>query len=297
MYMTIIILMLIGLFLLIRIFVYKNMVKSISSQLDDFNSRKTDKKIDMALLDKDFENLGSQINGLMESYIQENGRRIRSENELKQAIANMSHDLRTPLTSVLGYLQLLEAEDVSDEEKKDYLSIARNRTERLEILLKGFFDLSVIESPDYRLKADRVDVRRIVAATLMSFYDPLNERKVEPKITVPENSVYIMADESAVTRVVENLIANAVAYMHSDLSVTLEEKSSKVILVISNDTRNLRPEDVTYLFDRFYTADQNRSNKSTGLGLSIVKSLMLKMNGEITAVLEGDVLHIECIWE
>lgn len=295
--MTIIILMLIGLFLLIRIFVYKNMVKSISSQLEDFNSRKTDKKIDMALLDKDFENLGSQINGLMESYIQENGRRIRSENELKQAIANMSHDLRTPLTSVLGYLQLLEAEDVSDEEKKDYLSIARNRTERLEILLKGFFDLSVIESPDYRLKADRVDVRRIVAATLMSFYDPLNERQVEPKITVPENSVYIMADESAVTRVVENLIANAVAYMHSDLSVTLEEKSSKVILVISNDTRNLRPEDVTYLFDRFYTADQNRSNKSTGLGLSIVKSLMLKMNGEITAVLEGDVLHIECIWE
>ncbi len=297
MYMTIIILTLIGLFLLIRIFVYKNMVKSISSQLEDFNSRETDKKIDMALLDKDFENLGSQINRLMDSYIQENGRRIRSENELKQAIANMSHDLRTPLTSVLGYLQLLEAEDVSDEEKKDYLSIARNRTERLETLLKGFFDLSVIESPDYRLKADRVDVRRIVAATLMSFYDPLNERQVEPKITVPENSVYIMADESAVTRVVENLIANAVAYMHSDLSVTLEEKSSKVILAISNDTRNLRPEDVTYLFDRFYTADQNRSNKSTGLGLSIVKSLMLKMNGEITAVLEGDVLHIECIWE
>ncbi|WP_281864793.1 sensor histidine kinase [Planomicrobium okeanokoites] len=295
--MTIIILTLIGLFLLIRIFVYKNMVKSISSQLEDFNSRETDKKIDMALLDKDFENLGSQINRLMDSYIQENGRRIRSENELKQAIANMSHDLRTPLTSVLGYLQLLEAEDVSDEEKKDYLSIARNRTERLETLLKGFFDLSVIESPDYRLKADRVDVRRIVAATLMSFYDPLNERQVEPKITVPENSVYIMADESAVTRVVENLIANAVAYMHSDLSVTLEEKSSKVILAISNDTRNLRPEDVTYLFDRFYTADQNRSNKSTGLGLSIVKSLMLKMNGEITAVLEGDVLHIECIWE
>jgi len=295
--LTIIVLTLIGLFLLIRVFVYKNMVKDISAQLEDFTNRKSGKKIEMALLDKDFEKLGSEINGLIDLYIQENSRKIRSENELKQAIANMSHDLRTPLTSILGYIQLLEAEDVTEGEKKEYLSVARNRTERLEVLLKGFFDLSVIESPDYQLKSEPVDVQRIVVDTLMSFYDQLNDKRIEPKIDVPEKGVYIAADETAVGRVIENLVSNAVSYMHSAVSITLEEKHSRVTLTISNDTKGLTPEDVSFLFDRFYTAEQNRSNKSTGLGMSIVKSLMVKMHGEITATLIDDVLHIECVWE
>lgn len=294
---TIIMLTLIGIFLLIRVFTYKKMVKDISGQLENFTSRKTGKKIEMALLDKDFEKLGIQINELIDLYIQENSQKIRSENELKQAIANMSHDLRTPLTSIAGYIQLLEGEDATEDERKEYLWVARNRTKRLESLLKGFFDLSVIESPDYQLKSDQVDVQRIVVETLMGYYDQLNDKGIEPKIDVPENGVYIVADEPAVGRVIENLLSNAVSYMHSAFSITLEEKHSRVTLTISNDTKDLTPEDVSFLFDRFYTADHNRSNKSTGLGLSIVKGLMFKMHGEITATLIGDVLHIECVWE
>lgn len=297
MLITIITLMLIVLFLLIRVFTYKNMVKDIGAQLEGFNSRRTGKKVEMALLDKDFENLGIQINELIDLYIQENSQKIRSENELKQAIANMSHDLRTPLTSILGYIQLLEAEDVTEAEKKEYLSVARNRTERLEALLKGFFDLSVIESPDYHLKAEPVNVQQVLIDILMSFYDRLNDKHIEPKIALPEKDVYIAGDEQAVIRVMENLISNAIAHMHSDFSLTLEEKDSKVILTISNDAENLTPEDITFLFERFYTADQNRSHKGTGLGLSIVKGLMLKMHGQVTATLKGNVLHIECIWE
>src|SRR5699024_4468525 len=147
--------------------------KKISKQLQSYNNRKTNKKVDIALLDKDIENLGLEINKLIDLYVTENRERVQFQHEQQQAIANMSHDLRTPLTSILGYIKLAEAKDASEDEKKELLMIAKNRAKRLEALLKDFFELSVIESVDYHLKFERINIRNIALDVLMSFYDRL----------------------------------------------------------------------------------------------------------------------------
>src|SRR5699024_6454217 len=116
------------------------------------------------------------------------------EREQQLAIANMSHDLRTPLTSILGYIQMAEAEDVTEEEKKELLLIAHNRAKRLETLLKYFFEMSVIESADHHLKSEPINIRKLAIDVLMNFYDRFTEKNLEPIIHLPEYDVIIISD-------------------------------------------------------------------------------------------------------
>src|SRR5699024_7342968 len=256
----------------------------------------TNKKIDITLLDKDIENLGLEINKLMDLYVTENRKRVHFEQKQQQAIANMSHDLRTPLTSILGYIQMAKATDISDEEREELLAVAKSRAKRLETLLNDFFDLSVIESADYHLTSDQINMRNVTIDVLINFYDRFKEKSMEPTIHMPEHDVIIISDESAVTRVIENLISNAISHSVGNIIISLEEKDSMARLTVRNDTRLLTEKDVNRMFDRFYMADQSRLGNSTGLGLSIVKSFMEKMNGKIFGQLDGRQLSIICEW-
>nr|WP_188384767.1 HAMP domain-containing sensor histidine kinase [Ornithinibacillus halotolerans] len=287
----------IAVFLFTRLFSIKKEVHNISQQLQKYTNRKTNKKIDIALMDKDIEKLGIQINKLMDMYVTEHREKIRFEMEQKQAVANISHDLRTPLTSILGYIQMAEAENVELEEKEEFLSIAKQRAKRLEALLNDFFELSVIESAEHKLKSERININRLVVDTIMSFYDRFNEKNLEPIINIPKGNLFIIADESAVSRVVENLISNAIKHSDGNIIISLEEKESTIMLSIKNDAYTLTKQDVERIFDRFYMVDQSRSDNSTGLGLSIVKSFMDKMNGTIASELVNGQLAIRCEWE
>lgn len=296
-YFGIIILLILTIFLFTRLFSLKKEIKHLSKQLKLYNSRKTGKKIDMSLFDQDIENLGQEINRLIDLHVKENREKIRFENEQKQAIANISHDLRTPLTSIMGYIQMAESDEATDEEKTEYLLIAKKRAKRLETLLHEFFELSVIESSDYDLKTERINLRNLTIDVLMSFYDRFNQNNIEPTFDIPENDMFILSDRSAVTRVIENLISNAITHSDGNLLIRLEEKDSLARLTVKNDAHSLTQQEVDRIFDRFYMADQSRSGKSTGLGLSIVKSLMDKMNGRIIVNFEEGQLSIACEWE
>ncbi|MFD1850791.1 sensor histidine kinase [Oceanobacillus bengalensis] len=292
-----IIVSLIVVYLSTRLFSIKNEVKKIGRQLQAYNQQKTNKKIDMALLDQSIENLGIEINQLIDMHVKEKRERIRSENELKQTIANMSHDLRTPLTSILGYIQMAESNELPDDERREYVSIAKNRAKRLEALLNDFFELSVIESADYQLKPERFNIKNVTIDVLMSFFDRFNDKDMELIINIPEHNVFITADQSAVTRVIENLISNAIKHSSGNkVTVRLEEKKQVVRLIVQNEAHALTEKDVALLFDRFYMADESRSGKNTGLGLSIVKRFMEKMDGNITSELKDGQLLIVCEW-
>ncbi|RKQ34658.1 sensor histidine kinase [Oceanobacillus halophilus] len=293
----VIILSLATIFVLTRIYALKKEVKKIHKQLRTYNNRKTNKKIDMALFDKDVEELGLEINRLMDSYVTENRRRVQFENEHRQAVANMSHDLRTPLTSIIGYIQMANSKEIEEDEKAELLSIAAKRGKRLETLLNEFFELSVIESADYHLKTERINLRNLTVDVLMSFYDRFQEKKMEPNLDLPENDVFLVADTSALTRVIENLLSNAINHSEGNISISLEENHTKVKLMVKNNANTLTQQDATRMFDRFYMADQSRSGKNTGLGLSIVKSFMEKMNGTIRGQLDNGQLSIICEWE
>lgn len=289
--------LIVTIFYMVRLFLLKKEIGKITTQLQSYTNRKNDKKVDMALIDKDIEKLGVEINKVIDLYVAENRKRIQFEMEQKQLIANMSHDLRTPLTSILGYIQMAEDQAISTNEREKFLTIAKERANRLEILLKEFFDLSVIESSDYTLKLKRINLRNILMDTLMSFYERFQEKSLEPTIHLPDEDIFIMADESAVQRVIENLLSNAVKHSNGKIKVLLETEESTAKLIISNNVQSITDKDVERMFDRFYKGDQSRTSNSTGLGLSIVKSLMDKMNGTIDNQLKDDNLSITCKWK
>ncbi|MFC5542313.1 sensor histidine kinase [Ureibacillus suwonensis] len=282
---------------LTRLFSFKNEVRKIVRQLQLYNNRKTNKKIDITLIDQDIEHLGVEVNRLIDLYVMENRKRVLFEKEQRQAVANMSHDLRTPLTSIIGYIQIANNENLSEVEKEELLAIAFDRAKRLERLLNDFFELSVLESTDYELKLQRINLTKLLTEVLVSFYDRFQEKRLEPTIEGLENNVTIFADHSAVTRVIENLLSNTLKHADGNIMIRLEEQNGVASLMITNDALSLTEQDVQHMFDRFYMADQSRSGKSTGLGLSIVKSLMEKMNGSISSKLNDGQLSIICEWK
>ena len=274
----------------------KKELKNILNQLKNYNIRKTEKKIDITLLDKDIEKMTIEINNLIDLHALSNIEKKSAERELKQAIANISHDLRTPLTSILGYIQLIEKPEVTDEERKEYHAIAKDRAKRLQILLNDFFELSVIESVDHSLKLGKLGLNSIVEEIVINLYDKFNEQQIVPSIKIPQEQMNIIGDESAIKRVIENLVINAIRYSDGNVSITLERNNTKINLTISNDVKDITEKDVELFFNRFYTADQTRSGKGTGLGLSIAKALMDKMNGKLSAELKDSWLYVKCSW-
>ena len=158
-------------------------------------------------------------------------------------------------------------------------------------------EANIIVSTDHHLKSEQINLRNLTIDVLISFYDRFQERNMEPTIHMPEKDVFIIADESAVTRIIENLLSNTIVHSDGNIIICLEERGSMVKLSVRNDAYSLTDEDARRLFDRFYKADRSRSGKSTGLGLSIVKSFMEKMNGKITGHLNEGQLNIICEWK
>jgi signal transduction histidine kinase len=283
--------------LVVRLLRMRRELRRVTAQLKSYNEGRSGKKTDLSYYEKDLESLAAEINRLIDRVTESGALQRRTENELKQAIANMSHDIRTPLTSIFGYIQLLEAEDLSSEEKHAYLSVIKHRSQRLQALLNDFFELSVIESTDYELKPARIRFVPVLQDVIMSLYDQFTDCGITPLLDFPEEEIIGLTDESAVKRVIENLLLNTIKHTRGEVGIGLKRQNNEAVLVIRNDAPHLAGTDPSLLFDRFYTADQTRSGKGTGLGLSIARSLMEKMGGRLSAELSGDVLTMTCRWE
>ncbi len=294
-YVTIVI-FIIAIIFFTRFVAIKKEVRNMATQVRMYTSRKTDKKIDMSLFDHDLEQLGSELNKLIDLYVEEKQKRIRFEKEQKRTIANMSHDFRTPLTSIIGYIQMASKDDVSEQERKELLETARRRAKTLEKLLNDFFELSLIESSDYPFRSEKLNVTKVTVDVLMSFYDRFQEKGKEATIDITDEEIFIIADESAVIRVMENLLTNALIHSDGNIIIVLEADENIVRFVVTNDAYSLTEQDVERLFDRFFIGDASRSRESTGLGLSIAKSLMEKMNGNLSAQLQSGQLSVRCEW-
>ncbi|WP_245238124.1 sensor histidine kinase [Paenibacillus etheri] len=286
-----------GSLLLVRLLMLRRELGRMTTQLHTYNERATGKKINVALFDQKLEALAGQINRQSDLIVEAEAQRKRVEQEFRQAVANISHDIRTPLTSIFGYIQLLEDESITPDEKLEYVAIVKNRTKRLQALLNDFFELSLIESLDYPLHTEKLGMTVLLSEILVGFYDSFNDRNITPDIRLPEENVSVYADESAVRRVIENLLVNTVKHTTGYVGISFNRQQETADLTIVNDAKDLAGSDVNLLFDRFYTADRTRSSQASGLGLSIAKSLMNKMGGTLTAELEGEKLIMTCRWK
>lgn len=284
-------------FLLIRHGMLKRELRRMAVQLEQYNDGVTQKRLDLLYFQRDLERLAAEINRQMERVTLTTTEKARVENELRQAVANISHDLRTPLTSIFGYMQMLEKEDLPPEDRRRYFDIVNNRTSRLRALLDDFFELSVIESVDYALKLERIDLARLLPEILLDYYDRFVERQLEPEVHLPDTGACALADEAAVRRVAENLVLNTLRHAGSPVVIRLEARDNAVVLEIRNRAPGLVGTDVARLFDRFHMADRTRSTSGSGLGLPIARSLMHKMNGALEATMIGDELRMTAVWK
>lgn len=215
--------------------------------------------------------------------------RLRYENgdrELKQAVTNISHDLRTPLTAINGYLDLLEGEEKSTAAAR-YLSLIENRTDAMTRLTEELFRYSVILAEEEPLAHEPVVLNDALAESLTSFYGALTSRGITPQIKICDARVTRLLDKDALARVLANILNNALKYSDGDLAVQLDEDGT---LHFSNHAAALDEVSTAQLFDRFFTVENARH--STGLGLSIAKSLTEQMHGEISAAYSDGLLMI-----
>lgn len=283
-------------YVLTRLVLLKKEIKSSTRQLNELNKDKTATKVTISYFDRDFEKLAKEINNQIDLTKKANAEKRISENELKQAISYISHDIRTPMTSILGYIQLLEADNITPETRKEYTSTIKNSAGRLKVLLEDFFELSIIEQVDYPVKIEKMKLNHVIVEVLVGFYEEFHKKGLEPTIEIPNDDMIIITDSSAVKRVIENLIVNAIKHSNGQITIRLEKADSSVKLTISNSVSHLNELNVQHMFDRFYKADQTRTGKGTGLGLPIAKSLMEKMNGTLTAELKENQLFMQCVW-
>ncbi|MCM3707970.1 HAMP domain-containing histidine kinase [Cytobacillus firmus] len=290
-------LIVITVFVLTRLYLLKKEIKRAARQLHELNKGVTEKKLDLAFFDNDIEFLVKEINQQIDVTKQANAEKRRKENELKQAIANISHDIRTPMTSILGYIQFLESDELSSEKKAEYTSVVKSGALRLKALLEDFFELSIIESADYPLKPEKMMLNQLLLEVLVGFYEQFHQHGIEPVLKIPEEEISIIGDVSAVKRVIENLVVNAIKHSKGNVRIRLKRQPSAVQLIISNQVEQLNEQDIDHLFDRFYKGDKTRTEKSTGLGLPIAKSLMTKMRGNLTAHLLENELFMVCEWK
>lgn len=231
--------------------------------------------------DKNFERLLSEINKYLEKAQLEKIKFIRREEEIKREIENISHDLRTPLTSIRGYLELVNDENASEEEKKEYISVVERRAKGLQNLIQVFYDLSRLENKEYNLDLEMIDINMVLREQVLVYYNDFEAKGINVDISLEQKPIYLKLDKNAIERAFANLIQNAIKYGKSRFKICLEIIGKEVVLVFANDTDDLQKEDGKFLFDRFYMKNSSRNNQSSGLGLTITKFLVELMDGQI----------------
>ena len=260
-------------------------IKGLRRDLVERRGQETNTLLSLPCRDRELRRLASALNQELRALRQERLRYQQGDKELKEAVVNISHDLRTPLTAISGYLQLLQGQDLPPDTRR-YLEQIESRTESMKRLTEELFRYSVVVSEE-NLAREPVDLRRAVEEALLSFYGALEGRGIEPQVRLPEEKVERLLDPAAVNRVLGNILTNALKYSAGDLEVTLEESGR---LTFSNSAPGLDPVAAGRLFDRFYTVEAARN--STGLGLSIAKELTQRMGGEMGAELHNGRLTV-----
>ena len=272
--------------LIIKIYLMKKDIAEINRQFNEVLRADTNTLITVDGKDKTVRRLAADINEQLKVLRKQRLKYERGDSELKNTVANISHDLRTPLTAISGYLDLLEKESKSAEAER-YIGIIKNRAETLKQLADDLFRYSVITSPDYDSPKERLCVNAVLEECIAAHYSSLVKAGITPQIIMPEIPVYRVVNRVALTRIFSNLLGNAIKYSDGDLSITLTKECE---ISFSNTATKLTEVQVHRLFDRFYTVENAR--ESTGLGLSISRVLAEKSGGEIRAEYADKILTV-----
>lgn len=271
-------------------------LKGAAAQLRELTRGGSTARLRMAVPNRAAEELLEGVNLLLELRREDQSRWLERERSLRQQIANVSHDLRTPLTSILGYLQLLEDPKLPEGERREYLAVVESRAKALQSLITGFYDLSRLEGGEYPLEQEPVNLYTSLSGLLAAFYNDFTDRNFDMTVELAEHLPPVQADNGGVLRVFTNLIRNALDHGRGKMTVRLWQEGERVVSLFANETDELTAEDLPHIFDRFFTSDKMRTGRNTGLGLAIVKTLAEQMGCQLTAELTDGMFAIRVQW-
>ena len=274
-----------NLILIVKICRIHKSIREIAAAFSDRLTTDTNTLIDISTRDRTVCCLAASINEQLRILRKQRHRYLSGDRELKEAVTNISHDLRTPLTAISGYLELLEREKKPPEAGR-YLGLIKERTEVMKQLTEELFRYSVILSADEAMTTEPVNLNAVLEESIAAFYTALTERSITPVIEIPETAVIRHLNRTAVSRIFGNILSNVLKYSDGDLEIRMEMNGR----ITFTNTAVLDEIQVGRLFDRFFTVEAARH--STGLGLAIAKTLAERMGGTIQAIYRNGRLSI-----
>lgn len=286
--MVICVILIIGVLILIGYLVsIQNSIREIANELDEKLETDTNTLISISSGNREIRHLADRMNGQVHALRTERLKLQNGDMELKTAITNISHDLRTPLTAICGYLDLLEQEELPEKSEK-YLAVIRERTNVMRSLTEELFQYSVVALKEDELQMEDVCINDILEQSLAGFYGVFTKSGMIPDIQMAEQRVIRRLDKVALRRIFDNILGNAARYTDGDLTVVLTSEGK---VIFSNHASNLSRVEAERLFERFYTVESAKN--STGLGLSIAKLLTERMGGFCLAEYANGMLSIQ----
>lgn len=289
-WVAVLVLGLLTVMLAIKVVLLRKSARVLRQELLRRRNEETNTLLSLPSRDREMRLLTSTLNRELRSLRQDRLRYQQGDQELKDAVAGISHDLRTPLTAISGYLELLKSQQLPPDATR-YLEQVESRTQSMKRLTEELFQYSVAASTE-KLELQPVDLGRALEETLLAFCGALESRGITPEIHLTEKKVIRYLDPGALNRVLGNLLTNALKYSPGDLSVSLDESGR---IAVSNSAPQLDPITTGRLFDRFYTVEAAKN--STGLGLSIAKALTERMGGRIWAEFSQGRLTLLVEWQ
>lgn len=266
---------------------YKRQIKDICRQLRFLQECDSNMLITTEMKKGHIGELAELLNTLLKERKKGRADYQKKEQMIADIYTNLSHDIRTPLTSLDGYFQLLE-ETQEENDRKRYIQIIQERIESLKEMLEELFTYTKLQNGTYELKLEPQNVGQILKETVFSYYDDWAEQEISPQFEITEEPVWIRGNKQALRRTIQNIIKNGLDHGNKEIRIQLSRNEKQMELVFQNKIEPGEQIDISRVFERFYKADKARSKSSTGLGLSIAKGFVEKMHGEIAAEIKED---------
>ena len=260
-------------------------IKSINRQIQFIYDRDTHVQIENNVNNKYLKEMVNTINELKNKYLTMEDSLRKKDKLFRETVTNISHDIRTPLAITTGYLQMLEDENLTDEQR-GYVNIAKGRMKYLKELLEQMFEFVKIEANEIQLDFKILNIFNILRDVLAMFYDEYEKKGGIECIEIPNEACFILGDKNAIMRIISNVISNSLLYGDGKYCILAKIENRMCIIKIENRTQCIEKKDINFIFDRLYTTDKSRTSGRTGLGLSIAKKMVELHNGKISAEYE-----------
>ena len=261
----------------------KAQINGMLDALEDIKAGNGNRRI-LSATDEFTASIAYEVNDIVSSYEKELSSFRQAEEVNKQLMTSLSHDVRTPLTTLIGYLDAAHKGIVTGKDKDEYVEIARRKAHDLKEYIDVLFDWFKLNSDEFVLLIDPVEAVELTRNILIDWIPIFEDKQIDYSIDIPEQPFRVRLDPDAYMRVLNNLIQNVIVHSHADkINISLSNQDENMKIVVADNGVGIEKDDLKHIFERLYKCDKGRSEKGSGLGLSIVHQLVEKMNGTITA--------------